>query len=85
MLMYQSVIYVTAMRHSSLKQNKTDTYMESAYSSCASLVVWKVSVSAMKVCNIPEKYLIFYISIYSEHMHNSDKLVSLRGLLFDDD
>jgi len=73
MVMYQSVIYVIALRHNSLKQNKTDTYTQSACSSCASLVVWKVSVSAMKVCNIPQKYLIFYVATYSEHMHYSDK------------
>lgn len=70
------------MRHNSMKQNKTDRYIESACSSCASLVVWKVSVSAMKVCNIPQKYLIFYIAIYSEHMHNSDKLVSHSVVYF---
>jgi hypothetical protein len=62
--------------HDSLKQNKNDTYIESACSSCASLVAWKVSVSATKVCNIPQIYLIFYIATYSEHMHNSDKFVS---------
>lgn len=50
--MYQSVIYVRGMRHNSMKQNKTDTYIESACSLCASLLVWKVSVSAMNVCNI---------------------------------
>ena len=60
--MYQSVIYVTATRHNSVKQTKNDTYIEFACFSCASLVVQKVSVSAMKVCNIPQKYLIFYIS-----------------------
>jgi len=48
----------------------------------ASLVVWKVSVSAMKVCNIPQKYLIFYIATYTEHMHNSDKLVSHSVVYF---
>jgi hypothetical protein len=80
--MYQSVIYVVAMRHNSLKQNKTDTYIESACCSRAFLVIWKVSVSVMKVCNIPQKYLIFYISIYNEHMHNSDKLVSQSVVYF---
>jgi hypothetical protein len=82
MLMYRSVIYVTAMRHNSLKQNKTYTYIEYACSSYASLIVWKVSVSAMKLCNNPQKYLIFYIAAYSEHMHNSDKLVSHSVVYF---
>ena len=82
MFLHQIVIYVTAKRHNSLKQNKTDTYIESACSSCASLVMWNVSVSATKVCNIPQKNLIFYISTYSEHMHNSEKLVSNSVVYF---
>jgi hypothetical protein len=56
--------------------------MKSACSSCASLAVLKVSVSAMKVCNIAQKYLIFYIATYSEHMHNSNKLVSNSVVYF---
>jgi len=44
--------------------------------------VWKVSVSAMKVCKIPQKYLIIYIATYSKHMHYSDKLVSHSVVYF---